>query len=286
MRKTSTQMTITDKTTISATIDWLQFTSSDLRFPDAWSLEFIDAKTGMCGYSERRVFSDGRVVLTNPSRPDMGTHCILSGSTLDEIERRYSDTPESLLMWFADSAKLTRIDTAIDAMRGCLDFDHLEEMLNRGQAITRARAAHRFKAIRARGDTIYVGAPSSITRLRIYDKAAEQSAEDFEWTRIELQSRAEKAQGAAQALIAAAFAPASWIGLIRGFCDFPDDVGWSRVMCAPEIKLKSVQRTTDSTRKWLEEQCAPALARYQSVHHDLELEDMFQKAALGKLPKT
>lgn len=277
---------ITDKTEISATIDWMQFTTENLVFPESWSIAFVDAKTGMCGYTKRRMFDDGRVVLTNPGRPEMGTHVILSGGTLDEIERRYLDTPESLLMWFQDGAKLTRIDTAVDAMRGCLDFDKLQKDLEDGKVKTRSRSSHRFKGISVRGDTIYVGAPSSVTRLRIYDKAAEQGVEDFEWTRIELQSRAEKAQGAARELIAANFAPESWIGMIRGFCDFPDDMNWIRIMAAPEIKLKSQPRTVDSTRKWLVEQCAPALARYQGIHHDYELQAIFQKAVYGRLPKA
>lgn len=277
---------ITDKTEISATIDWLQFTTEELRFPEAWGMKFVDAKTGMSGYTHRRVFDDGRIVLTNPGRPDMGTHVILSGGTLDEIERRYSDRPEVLLMRFQDCARVTRIDTAVDAMRGSLDFDKLEKLLKEGKAVTRSRSAHRFKSITETGDTIYVGAPSSVTRLRIYDKAAEQEVEDFEWTRIELQSRAEKAQGAARELIAANFAPESWIGMIRGFCDFPDDMNWVRIMAAPEIKLKSQPRTVDSTRRWLVEQCAPALARYQSIHHDYELQAIFQKAVYGRLPKA
>src|SRR5574342_61997 len=82
---------ITDKTIISNCIDWLQYTTPQAIFPDWWQVEYVDVKTGLWGYTHRRVYPDGRLVLENLERPDMQQHVVLDGGTLDEIQARYGD---------------------------------------------------------------------------------------------------------------------------------------------------------------------------------------------------
>jgi len=116
-------------------------------------------------------------------------------------------------------------------------------------------------------------------RLRIYDKAAEQEVEDLDWTRIELQARAPKAGVISNELRAGKYAGSVFIGVIRGFCDFPDDVDWVRVMAAPEVKVQARRNESDGTRDWLEKVCVPALTRYQAAFDDFDLAEKFRVAA-------
>lgn len=273
---------ITHETIVSATIDWLQYTCQEVSWPDDWNNQAEKHETGMWGYTEKYTFPDGRIWLRNPERPEMGNHVILSGSTLDNIEAEYLDSPDNILNFMLDRVKLTRIDLAIDAMRGSLEFDRLEAQLVDKRAKTMARQAHRFEALVGQGDTIYVGSAYSTMRLRIYDKAAEQEVTNLEWTRIELQTRTPKSVLVAKTLREANYNPETWTGIIRGYCDFPDDLDWKRVMSAPAIKLQSHKRKTTKTRKWLMDVCAPALAAYQAVHHDYDLGQAFQAAIKGK----
>jgi hypothetical protein len=212
------------------------------------------------------VFDDGRVVLSNPERPEMGVHVVMTASVLAEIFDRYSVGPFTIIAALPPSSRLTRIDLAVDAQRGSLDFDGLEQAIIAKNTVTKARTMVRYTGLDTPGDTIYVGAPASTQRLRVYDKAAEQGVENFEWTRIELQSRKPMADVIRHNFARSGFAPGFIPGVIVAFIDFPTCADWKTVFDCPAIAMKAPPKERNNTYEWLINIAAPALARFQHEH--------------------
>lgn len=86
-------------------------------------------------------------------------------------------------------AKTSRVDTRVDTL---LEFDALGEMLERaaasyGSLITRVESSVRGES---KGRTIYLGAPTSAIRVRVYEKWLESPGQYVEGTnRVEVQLR-------------------------------------------------------------------------------------------------
>jgi hypothetical protein len=268
-------MAITHKTELSQTIDWLQVTSPSPVFPASWRDDGKLNLRGQWGYTRSVTYSDGRVTLFSPERLEMRTHTVYSGSTLATLYERYGTTPFEILTSLARSAVVTRIDIAVDAMRGFLDFDAIVLALQSDEAITKAERVDRFQGIDSRADTVYLGSPSSARRLRIYDKASEQKITEFEWTRIELQSRKPFADETKNALLAGNFSESIIPGIITGFCDFPTLPDWQKIFCGAPILLTAPPKGRDGTLHWLLKSAAPCLARMQAENPDRKILEQF-----------
>jgi len=266
---------ITHKTILSQGIGWLQVTYMDYKYPASWDAGYEDVGHGRWGYAAMRTFDDGRVVLTGSERLAMGTHVVMSASTLANIYSRYGVSPHDLLMTLSDADRVTRIDVCVDVQRGSLDFDVMDAELVGKQARTKADVAHRFRALNGAGDTIYVGAASSQKRLRIYDKSAEQQLSDMEWTRIELQCRKPVANVLRREIVTRPGDESVIPGAIRGFCDFPEYGTWTRIFDVAPILFSAPKPERDGMFEWLINCAAPSLARYQHQHPEHAALDAF-----------
>ena len=94
-----------------------------------------------------------------------------------------------------ESANVSRIDVACDDREGFLDMDEIVQKIQTNQVnsrMTRRSVLVSYDGTRRNGSTIYIGAPSSDFRVRIYDKALEQG-EDGHWVRVELVLRKKNA---------------------------------------------------------------------------------------------
>jgi len=269
---------ITDKSTCSVLIDWLQYTVAEASFPDNYDKQSVEQERGIDFYTHVQVFSDGRMVLRNPTRPDMKHHIILNGGTLANLDLQYGTSPFEIVRNLSQDAKVSRIDVALDIMDGSLSFDELADDLQSGRAETRAKEINRFEGLKNNGDTIYVGSPRARKRLRIYDKAAEAHLDGMEWTRIELQSRQKYAQAVVRKITADDFDVSVIPGLIMGFCDFPSNGQWTSVFHGMPVVLSVPRPESDKTLDWLIRQVAPALARLQYEKPHLNAFSVFMRA--------
>lgn len=169
-------------------VDFLSFTLPYGHLPEAFRIlkdfDLNPKDKGLYGY----LFSytaPGCTVLYSPDRPDV--HVQLSGRGCDSFD----------VLSLPEHAKITRIDIAFDSFDGAYTVEDVRGCLLQRRFGGTARHITGFMGFTeaASGTTLYIGSPKSESRLRIYDKAAEQGIfpkqrEGYkDWTRYELQLR-------------------------------------------------------------------------------------------------
>lgn len=183
-----------------AGLDWLDFT---VRVLDTCDRDYALHRLGelfmgltrlernMHGYT--RVFaclSGYGFVMYNHERLDMGVHVSLSSSALAEFSSLYPESSQYRILTEARSigCRFTRIDICFDTPD--VHIDMVVDAVNRGELVTPARKVTLMQDMIGDnpGKTVYIGAPTSERRVRIYDKAAEQDVSGV-WTRFETQYR-------------------------------------------------------------------------------------------------
>jgi len=90
-----------------------------------------------------------------------------------------------------EGANISRIDIACDDREGYLNMDEIVQKIQSNQV--KSRMAKRsvtisYDGVRRGGTKVYLGAPSSDFRVRIYDKAKQEGI-DGRWLRVELVMR-------------------------------------------------------------------------------------------------
>lgn len=174
---------------------------------------FQDTGYSLMGYSKVQRFSD--ILVCSEGREDdyfkdMGVCVSMSGNgcrtfetmsklSLDLTDKQGTSSvafPALFRLLASDAdANVSRIDIACDDQAGCLNMD---DILTKTQAneinsrMTKRSTVLSFDGTQRNGATVYIGAPSSDFRVRIYDKALEQG-EPGHWVRVELVMRAKNA---------------------------------------------------------------------------------------------
>lgn len=123
------------------------------------------------------------------------------------------------------------------------------------------------------GDTVYMGAAGSMSRLRVYKKQIEDSevfgAEFF--TRAELVVRRDRASALLAKLMSIPLE--DWaekcMGLLRGFVDLGADwwQNWLQGVDQFRISFQQPTPTIDKVQGWLHSQVAPSLAAWIKARH-------------------
>ena len=173
-------------------IDFLSFTLPTGHLPLAMRLlhqfDLQPQDHGRYGY-QFAYTAVGCTLLFTPDRPDV--HVQLTGRGCDNFD----------CMNLPANAKITRLDLAFDSFDGNYTVEDIWGCLLRTETAGTARSITGYVGFAGKtsGRTIYIGSPQSNTRLRIYDKAAEQGilleqrADYKDWTRFELQLRSHMA---------------------------------------------------------------------------------------------
>jgi len=177
--------------------------------------------------------------------------------------------------------RATRVDLAFDDRLGRVEWAYLDALVEAfvgdssiscDEIITRLRRVDEFRTLSGPGRTYYFGAPSSDTRLRIYDKAAEQGL-DGHWIRFEYQLRRGPARLIWDALVqdsGAAEICASYWRVARRPSDSSDSNS-SRWPAAPWFaeliaggsgrpSVAATETTLADSMRWISSQVAPSLA--------------------------
>ena len=265
--------------TSGCVVDWLSATLKGCSIPEGLEVvrdlfgPITELGRGFRGYANSGVILGTGRVAWDYDRPDMGVHVDLPGSALGELRRSITDF-EGMLRFMVDVGFVfTRCDSAVDDRDGVLDVATIRKAVESGDYASRWHKASRTYNLRGAGDTIYLGAPTSDSRLRIYDKAAEQGLEGVHWVRVELQFR----RGLAHAMVLRLVedGPDVVLSVLRGCVDFKEPGGdsnvarrrsaswWVRFLRAREklrLVLPRVAQTLEGVRRWIEHQVAPSLA--------------------------
>lgn len=265
-------------------VDWLQLTfpdnldgAVDLASvalgcePGDWArLEHgsLGYREGMIGPGQARIWWDA------PDRLDVhvwlpGEACRLAGDV------RLQDY---LVAAEAVGAKATRVDVALDDYDRVVAPVAVQEALQGPDAVTHARQylthqGGRVGSPELTGETVYLGAPSSRQRLRVYDKGLESDGE-LDCIRWELQSRKQAAETMAVALAHKDWREVAASRLV-GFVDFRDRASHSEVEKRKRLPwfqelvglvrkasayLAEEPRTVEQVISWLDRAIGPCLA--------------------------
>lgn len=178
-------------------VDYFGFSSNDnVSYQDFWtilSLNFIvfqEVKPKF-GYKYAMWYPGITFYWTNNEK----WHFEISGSGCRVLERLNSNFSWEGLFEFLRPflvnkyIHIARLDIACDDMEGNLSFNKMFQHLRQNKYISRVQNIHWTEGSE---QSIYVGAPKSAKRLRIYNKALEQNVEG-DWVRVEFQLRNDEA---------------------------------------------------------------------------------------------
>uniref|UniRef100_UPI0025AA2300 replication initiation factor domain-containing protein n=1 Tax=Phocaeicola sartorii TaxID=671267 RepID=UPI0025AA2300 len=195
-------------------VDWLTFSVKEkdpaIVIAEYLGMEpelFQDAGYGLLGYNRVLRFSDICVCYEgreNRFFKDMGVCVSMSGNgcrtfeTMSKLTRDKGTSPFPVLFQHLradESANVSRIDIACDDQDGYLNMEQIVEKVQTNELnsrMTRRSVIVSYDGTWRSGSTVYIGAPSSDFRIRIYDKALEEGVEGH-WVRVELVMRQKNA---------------------------------------------------------------------------------------------
>lgn len=199
-------------------VDWLTFSVKEkdpaIVIAEYLGMEpelFQDAGYGLLGYNRVLRFSDICVCYEpreNKHFQNMGICVSMSGNgcrafeTMSKLGAKDKQGTQSVafpalfrLLAADETANVSRIDIACDDREGYLDMEQIiaKTRANAVNSRMRWKDIHEsIDGVNKAGATVYIGAPSSEFRVRIYDKALEQGVEGH-WIRVELVMRSANA---------------------------------------------------------------------------------------------
>ena len=299
-------------------VDWLTFSVKE-QDPAKVIREYLgldpelfqDAGYGLLGYNRVLRFSDICVCYEpreNDFFRDMGVCVSMSGNgcrafeTMSKLTQAGQDSvfPTLFQLLAADeTANVSRLDIACDDREGFLNMEEIVEKVQANEInsrMTKRSVIVSFDGTQRSGSTIYLGAPSSDFRVRIYDKALEEGV-DGHWIRVELVMRHKNA-----AAFVAQMNSAPSVGKLAAqvvndkfsFIERDDSnitrctvCGWWRSFVdeLESVRLVArcvVQHSVERIENWIESQVGPSLA---VILNTLGWPHLFElaRAAAGRL---
>jgi len=237
--------------------------------------DWVETERGAYGYQRGMVGPGGaRLWWDAPGRDDFhvsfpGQACRIAGRERLVSFLRYS---------LGHGGKSTRCDVALDDYRRIVSPGEVQETLQGPDVVTHAQKVltQQGGIVGSRdltGATVYLGAPGSRQRLRVYDKGLESGGE-MDCIRWELESRKEAAE-----TMAVALAYQNWgqvmASRLVGFVDFRDAdshseveerqrLPWFQLLVGLVKKASAyppqVARTVEQVVEWLDKAIGPTLA--------------------------
>ena len=277
-------------------VDWLTFSVKE-QDPAKVIREYLgldpelfqDAGYGLLGYNRVLRFSDICVCYEpreNDFFRDMGVCVSMSGNgcrafeTMSKLTQAGQDSvfPTLFQLLAADeTANVSRIDIACDDREGFLNMEEIVEKVQANEInsrMTKRSVIVSFDGTQRSGSTIYLGAPSSDFRVRIYDKALEEGV-DGHWIRVELVMRHKNAAAFAEQMNSAPSVGKLAAQVVNDKFSFieRDDsnitrctvCGWwqSFVDELESVRLVArcvIQHSVERIENWIESQVGPSLA--------------------------
>ena len=277
-------------------VDWLTFSVKE-QDPAKVIREYLgldpelfqDAGYGLLGYNRVLRFSDICVCYEpreNDFFRDMGVCVSMSGNgcrafeTMSKLTQAGQDSvfPTLFQLLAADeTANVSRLDIACDDREGFLNMEEIVEKVQANEInsrMTKRSVIVSFDGTQRSGSTIYLGAPSSDFRVRIYDKALEEGV-DGHWIRVELVMRHKNAAAFVEQMNSAPSVGKLAAQVVNDKFSFieRDDsnitrctvCGWwqSFVDELESVRLVArcvIQHSVERIENWIESQVGPSLA--------------------------
>ena len=258
-------------------IDWLSFTlpiASERVWPNGLDTVRTTTKS-FNGYDTAEEYADGRIQLTSSTRPEMGIHCVLSGSTCGILQ---AELPAILENCWMQGGKVTRFDLALDDLKGRINpRDATEHIKSRGM-ICRAKEYPVHHSAEGGGYTQYFGKMASEVHVCLYEKSAEQKVCGFT-VRCEIRFKGRKSDKAAKTYLQSK----DCRGIILAFVKFPQWSAWNEVFSTSPIKVPS-EPTRSRRVLWLLGQVSKSIALEISERGgDMEILSLIHESVMAKL---
>jgi DNA relaxase NicK len=227
------------------------------------------------GYRSRYTNELGVTVLADGSL-QQGTHVVMGGQALSNIRDLGVSDRELCQHVLERGGKVARIDLAINLHGAELTVDDLATALKEKRLKTPARGGKHIKGIDKPDNGLYIGGRQSERCFRAYDKNAEQHIVDAEaWLRLELECKKARARAVTAAVAQHDNTRTVINKAIGDYVSFPENGEYSAALADNDAIIPQVPRKLTETYRWLLEQVAPAMARYQSEHPDEDIETAF-----------
>lgn len=251
-------------------IDWISTTSKFKPLskeysshPSLHDWENWNECNAKMGYTVGAKHTTGVTTFSNPNRVDMGQHTIYSGSSLKRVNEYNGTDSYDILEYHRQSLhSITRLDIAVDFFNYGLTVGDFEKCFLSGNAETKIKTATKVKSLTHAGHTLYIGSQKRKKKLvRVYDKAAEQGKKG-DWIRVELQIMGKPATKASDVIVGSDSNGEGALSVLKGVIDFKSIDVWSDLMeNMSKSEIGTVSGEQGDTRRWLIQQCVPALAR-------------------------
>lgn len=198
---------------LTSCVDWLSFT---LKTTDSMADIFttlglyslisdgIEVSGGMYGYSYSFESYKGVKVLFGGTE-SMGIHFIFSGKGCRYIENLRGFNWHNFINNIKNNYvyNITRLDLAIDDLKGYFSIDRLKEKIKKGELLSKFKKSVFIETVdistgKSEGHTIYYGKASSMLQIRMYEKHHELTHQGIKhdikfWNRTEIQLRDDRA---------------------------------------------------------------------------------------------
>lgn len=282
---------------------------------------FQDAGYGLLGYQQVLRFGDICVCYEprqNDYFQDMGVCVSMSGNgcrafeTMSHLQfagardKQGMDSiafPVLFQMLNSDEgANISRLDIACDDREGHLDMDEIIRKVQSNEVNSRLRKRSvlaSYNGSERSGSTVYIGAPSSDFRVRIYDKALEEGVAGH-WIRVELVLRGSNANAFVSQIVNFATVGKLAAQVMNDKFSFidRDDSNITRCSVCPwwlsfvddleAVRLVArevVQHTVEQIDRWVFDQVGPSLAVLCRTVGRKHLFDLVEDAGKRLSPK-
>lgn len=235
------------------------------------------------GYTSGSRHATGVRVYANDKRQDMGYHIVYSGEALRRVEDYAQILPHEILLYHVTQQhSIARLDIAIDFINTGLRVQDFINCYKRGDVQTRIKTVNVTQSLSSEGATLYIGSMKKRKKLiRIYNKAAEQNLSG-DWTRLEAQIMGKPATKISKELCEGDDFKSVAIGAIKAIADYNGIPQWDEISRNVDvIDIGSISSEKGDTRKWLIDQCVPALAKELGL--DSGFLDEFNEALRRKM---
>lgn len=293
--------------TLKAIFDWIEFTihhhTTKHIINDILELndkDFMDIRKGKHGYEKQKLWNQGGIfILYNVEEEDssQGIHIIITGNGCRQYEEKKNLRDLIVRITEVQKYKFTRIDIAIDDIKGdTINFEKFEKESNAGNI---SSLWYKFSVINEKriadgegiGRTIYYGSKKSAIFMRVYDKHLEQKKkqknkeeipelikDNVNWTRMEIVFRDKRAELAAAFILGSDDIGKLIRGVLKQYIRFlkrPKQITnnkkrvwetarwWEKLIGdVDKIKLtiKPAEKTIEDMKKWIEKQISPTIA--------------------------
>lgn len=266
-------------------IDWLEYTMpTKIGLNESMSeinyyinSDYTPSPTGLQGYEHMLIGTGNSKILFSDTRPE--THYILPGEWCQHVG---TELCTILLSWIRNNdGHLTRLDLAGDDYDKRVYPKDIAKLCNKGYLVSHFRYIETKERLKNNNNSlIYIGAPSSERRIRIYDKA-EESNHKIDAIRWEIVLR-DKFANIANEQIQNINVPQTFVNMLVSMIDFKEitkDYTVTRRPRSPWFKefVGEAEKspythtrpisTIEQIEQWLKQQVSPSMAAVTLAHY-------------------